>query len=580
MYSNLKSEELKKLCESRGLSAIGKKEILVKRLISSDLKSENIGQLSINDYVEEPLSSNNQLNFYIQLKAQNLSRYFNAGVIYPLALEESEIYINENRKTDLMTQFPQHIILSTNVLNTFLDDDVLVELIVDELEIKKLDNNLFYSCDPLPVSRIKALHFKTASIIKSYLASIKIFPDSYIGEELCKVLPFNSKTVKIDLADFIIPNNDSLILWQERLLKFDKLMGLFSFMKNAGVFGIKSDAFIFEEYNTSFLNVLSLLNSNVPPISKDIALYRYILFPESIESTNTQRLIFIKIINSIYDDIDFSFGLLKKILNEVKHSIEYSKEDKADIDNIIENIEKVENHKLAFKDLLKIEAIRKNYPILCLIFLAKYSNRGKTHTDKQAVRNQFIVNEANLPKNANEFILAVLGLYYGYKAMVKEDTNIVINDVFISGLARQVQSIKFKLKSTFERIIIQSVFDFCKTNNSTSNKYSYLYFKSQITSNKIQVANQYDYIDKSFDLFNTKIHVLERIDKSVKLLQLIDEKYPIQLNASSNLLHYLISNFGISKEIVKEIIKSNSSRINAEEILALINFEKNIRNKS
>ena len=72
MYSNLKSEELKKLCESRGLSAIGKKEILVKRLISSDLKSENVGQLSINDYVEEPLSSNNQLNFYKYLRMNQL----------------------------------------------------------------------------------------------------------------------------------------------------------------------------------------------------------------------------------------------------------------------------------------------------------------------------------------------------------------------------------------------------------------------------------------------------------------------------------------------------------------------------
>lgn len=580
LYSNLKSEELKKMCVSRGLSAIGKKEILVKRLIALDHKSENVGQLSINDCIEESLISNNQLKYYIHLKTQNLARYFNAGIIYPLALEESEIYLNENRKTDVITQFPQHIMLSTSVLNVFLDEDVLVELIVDDLEIKKLDDNLFYSCDPIPISRIKNLYFKTASIIKSYLASIKIFPDSHIGEELCKVLPFNTQIVKIDLNDFIIPDNEYLKLWEERLLKFDKLMGLFSFMKNAGVFGIKSNAFIFEEYNTSFLNVLSLINSNVQPISKDIALYRYILFPESIESTNTQRLIFRKIINNIYEDIEFGFGLLKKILNDVKFSLDDSNEDKVDIDNILIEIEKVENHKMAFKDLLKIETIRKNYPIVCLVFLARYPNRGKTHTDKQAVRNQFIVNEANLPKNANEFILAVLGLYYGYKAMVKEDTNIIINDVFISSLAKQVQSIKFKIKSTLERIIIQSIFDFCKTNNSTINKYSYLYFKTISTNNKIPAFNQYDYIDKSFDLFNTKIQVLERIDKSVKLLQIIDEKYPIQLNANSNLLHYLISNFGITKELVKEIIKSNSNRLNVEEILALINFEKNIRNKS
>jgi hypothetical protein len=100
MYSNLKSEELKKICASRGLSVIGKKEILVKRLVSFDQKSENAGQLSINDYVEEAFTTKNELKFYIHLKSQNLSRYFNAGIIYPLALEESEIYLNENRCDD------------------------------------------------------------------------------------------------------------------------------------------------------------------------------------------------------------------------------------------------------------------------------------------------------------------------------------------------------------------------------------------------------------------------------------------------------------------------------------------------
>jgi hypothetical protein len=577
-YKKLKVEELINICITRGLSSNGRKDILVQRLIDLDSKEDGI-QLSMIDYQQQEVAKlSTQKGLFLHLKAQNLSRYFNAGIIYPLILEESEIYLKENRKTDILTKFPQHLILSTNPLNEFNEDDVLVELIIDDLDLKQLDAELFYSSDPIPISRIKNLYFKTASIIKSYLASIKIFPDSYIAEDLCKVLPFSSQTLKVDLSDYILPENNNLKLWNERLLKFDKLMGLLSFMKNAGVFGIKSHSFLFEEYNSSFLNVLSLINSNIQPVSKDIALYRYILFPQSIEITNSQRQVFKKIIDYIYLDIDFSFSLLKNILHDIKNSPSELSEDKSELDTILAAIEKVESHKLAFKELLKIDILRKNYPILCLIFLARYPNRTKTHTDKQAVRNQFILNEANLPKNANEFILSVLGLYYGYKSMIKEDTNIVINDIFISNIARQVQSIKFKLKSTFERVIIQSIFDFCKTDNTISSKYQYLNFK---TSNNIKntISNQHDYIDKSFDLFNTKILVFERLDKSVAILQAINDNYPLTLNSNSTLLHYLISNFGVTRELVKEIVKANSNRLNAAEILALINFEKG-RNKS
>ena len=578
-YQKLKLEELKKLCFEKELSTTGKRENLIQRLIDLEENLEKGLQLSIESYAQQDESKKSSKNtLFIHLNSQNLSRYFNSGVIFPLSLEESEIYIKENRKTDVMTKFPQHVILSSQPLNDFKEEDVLIELITEDLEIKELDKDLFFSTDPIPISRIKSLYFKTSAIIKSYVASIKIFPDFYLNEDLCKVLPYNTPVLKVDLNDFIIPENHNLELWRERLLKFDKLMGLFSFMKNTGLFDIKGNSFVFEEYNKSFLNVLSLINSNVQPLSKDIALYRYILFPESFESTNTQRQIFKRVINTIYSDTDFSFPLLKEILKDIKLSIETSSEDIADINVILESIEKLENHKMAFKDLLKIDNIKKNYPILCLIFLARYPNKAKNHTDKQAVRTQFILNEANLPKNTSEFILAVLGLYYGYKSMVKEDTNIIINDVFVANLSKQIQSIKFKLKTTFERVIIESIFHFCKTNNITSDKFSYLNFKS-VNSSKNYLFNQNEYIDKSFELFNTRILVFEQIDKSIKILEAIDEKYSNKLNVSSNLLHYLISNFGISKELVMQIIKANSSQLNTEEILALIQFEKGPRKK-
>src|SRR3954471_12545881 len=111
-YKKLKLYQLKDLCLKNNLPTEGRKEDLLKRLLEWDGAQPN--QLPFGPRVSDAVSSRIKHNntLIIQTKASNLAYYFNYGVIYPLTLEESEIYKNENRKTDLFTQFDQYIILS------------------------------------------------------------------------------------------------------------------------------------------------------------------------------------------------------------------------------------------------------------------------------------------------------------------------------------------------------------------------------------------------------------------------------------------------------------------------------------
>ena len=125
-YKKLNLEQLKEQCSLHNVSTIGKKDELIKRLTQIATKGYSELEFNSTSDVVSPREENKltlQDTLFIQLKSSNLAYYFNYGVIYPLALEESEIYKNENRKKDLFTQYSEYIILSPAIINSFEDDE-------------------------------------------------------------------------------------------------------------------------------------------------------------------------------------------------------------------------------------------------------------------------------------------------------------------------------------------------------------------------------------------------------------------------------------------------------------------------
>lgn len=577
-YRDLNITELKRICKERKIPLTGNKSDLLERLIEYD-ETSSIKLDLYND--NNSIDKNEIATLYFQLNKENLIYYFNSGIIYPLILEDNLIYKNENRKKDLLTFFQEHLIFTSKPIAELKDDEVLLEIIVNDINLIKFKNlELYYTTDLIPISRIKTISFRTAILIKSFLASVKIFPDTFIYEELCKVQSLNVETNYIDFNEIELPPNSEFLQSKKILNKFDKITGMFSFMKNSGI--IYSDMEnTYYEYSQTYLNLLSIINNKIELIGhKDMGLYKYILFPLQIEPTNIQRVLFRQILDSIYVDLEFNDKISKDIINSTINSNLGSIEEKNELNLVLNLLDKLENHKITFKDILFHDSIKKNYPLLALLFLNKYSNKSKQHTDKQAVRNIFISNEYNLTKNVTEFLLSVLGLYYGYKKMIKEDTNLNIKDLHFNALSNRQQSIKFKLDSTLERIVIESIYNFCKYDKVQSNNYNYLNFKALKNSNTVSSSNRnFDYVDKSVVFLNTKITISERINKTDEVLRLIDNNYSnFNLNKSF-LFHYLIDSGTINLNILKEIIKLNSDKLDSNEIIKIIDFDKNRKNK-
>jgi len=582
-YKNLNLEQLKEQCSLNNISPIGKKEVLIKRL--TQIESTRNSQLEFNSTIEvvSPIEEIkiSQDTLFIQLKSSNLSYYFNYGVIYPLNLEESEIYKNENRKKDLFTQFSEHIILTPAIINSFEDDDILVEIITKNLQVKSIVNsNLFYIGEPIPISRIKKIYFKTVVVQNTFISSVKTFPDSFIQEQLCLISPMSFPIQKEDLSKIELPRNLDLVEWKIVLRKFDKIMGMFSFMKNAGVFFSEVDN-SFQEYTPNYFCALSIINSTVKAQStKDLGLYRYILFPFEIEASNVQRVLFRQIMDNIHNDLSFDLILANKIIQEALASRLATAEEEKELKLILDYFKKLEQHQIAYKDLLMVDVIRKNYPVLALLFLSKFSNKSRQHTDKQAVRNTFILHEAQFNKSETEYLLGVLGLYYGYKTMIKQDTNLKISDDTFATISEQLQSIKFKLTSPLDRITIESIFNFCKTNKTITEDYPFLNIQSSKRQQTYSLPNwgSFVYSDNSFTVCNTKITVIDRKHKSEDLLNVIDQNYSDRISDKSLLAHYIISNYGLSKNALLDLVKANISKLNLDELAQLIDIDQRQKN--
>lgn len=583
-YKKLRLKELQEHCSLKNLPTNGRKADLIKRLENSD--SGKNSQLELSTTIIESEASKSNLKpscdtLYIQLKASNLSYYFNSGVIYPLELEENEIYKTENRKDDLLSLFPDYIILSKGIINSFHNDEILIEIITNKLNIKYLNKeSLYYTCEPIPISRIKRIHFKTIVAQNSFIASIKAFPDSFIEDQLCTISPINLSIQKIVLDKVGLPRNADLSSWRAKLKKFDKIMGLFSFMKNTGVFFSEIDS-SFQEYTPNFFGALSIINSNIKPLSnKDLGLYKYILFPYEIEASTIQRVLFRHIIDYIYKDLDFDLQLAQKIIQEAIISNIATEEEVRELKQILDYFKKSEQHQIAFKDLLLIDIIRNNYPILALLFLSKFSNKSRQHTDKQAVRNIFISHEAKFKKSVSEYLLSVLGLYYGYKTMIKQDTNLNLSDSAFAKMSEKLQTIKFKLTSNLDRVIIESIFHFCKMNRTISDEFTHLYVPKDKKQISFQLPNwgTHTYTDNSYTICNTEVTVIDRKNKSDSIVDSIDRFYSENISKKSLLAHYLVSNFGYSKKALQELLKTNISKVNVDELAQIIDLDQRQKN--
>jgi len=585
-YKKLESARLKQLCTERALDPKGSKDVLAKRLKEWDLRNEP--QLELGASTSEtvpiipsptkPVSSTKRL--FIQLKVSNISHYFNSGLIYPLALEESEVYVKENRKNDLFTLYPHYLLLSPAPVNELADDDALLDIAVDQLDLVEVPGSpIWYFGSPIPISRVKAIVFKTEQAKKGFVSSAKTFPDFFVEEKICHITS-GMKPIAVDLKGITLSDNPAIDKWHDIMDRFDKIMGMFAFMKNAGVFYADREG-VFEEYTANYFSALSVVNPIIKSQpTRDIPLYKYIIFPGEIETSTLQRVLFQKILKAIYGNIEMDLSFAREILQTALESGVASSLEKGELSEIYTLFEKLEARQISYKDLIAHQSIQRNYPVMALLFLSRFSNKSRQHTDKQAVRNNFMENSSPISKSISEFLMAVLGLYYGYKTMIKEDTNLNLIDPVFASLTRRHQSIKFRLSSYLDRFVIESAYWFSINGSNQPNHYPYLEFQPIEKRDTLTISSgAYEYQDASYPYRSTQVSVYKRVNKLDSLIESLDKQYPNQITANSALLQHLVSNFGLRKTQLFELMRENLPKIDVEALKYLIEFDKVQKNK-
>jgi hypothetical protein len=591
-YKDHKIDQLRGLCKDRGIDTSGKRNDLVSRLLRSDDSKNNIfAQTAIEvEHGVKPTKAivkpSLQENFFLHLKSSNLSNYFTFGYFYPLALEASEIYKNENRAKDILSLFEEYIIVGKAPINKFESSDVLVELVLNGIKINEFENSgLFYIAEPIPVSRVKSIYFKTAAVKATFLSSVKIFPDSFIPSSICKIIPDeNEKSLDIDFEKIRLPKNEVLSEWKCKLDLFDKVLGLFAFIKNASIFYAEREN-KFENYSPGFLSTLNLINPTKQLSAyKENVYLRPLLHYRNLEINNAQRVIFKSVIEKVYDNKIFDFKAAIDIL-ENSISNEHSKNGElADIKELIDLFKQLDKLIISYKELLQKEVIKKNQnlPALALLFLSKFPNKSRQHTDKQAVRNIFIQNEFAAPLNIAEYVLGLLGLYYGYKSMIKEDTNLKFFDSTFEQLAINSQSIKFKLESYFERFIVESAFQFAVQQKVLNDSFEFLNWSGDISNNKpITPASnfQYEYSDRSIVVMGQKILSIVRQDKTEKVFDRIVNQYPDKVENTTYLAAFFARYLSLDKWHILDILKKNKGRYPMNELEDIIDLDSKTKKK-
>jgi hypothetical protein len=575
-----KIDDLRKECEDKGLLTSGNFKELKERLKTYEAqeKSDLFRAMNADGNRQAASFALADNTFLVQMKLANLFMYFVHGYMYPLNLETSIIYREQNRKADLLTQFADYIPLSKGVVEDFDETLVLIEVILTSDEVKSLVHidNLQFLNGPIPISRIGALYFANNSAKTSFLASVDIFPDAYVPKDLCQIIPEKIETLKLLISE---PASESPTRWQNTIALYDRLLGMIAFLKNTALFYTnRSNEYL--DYAPSYFQVLSNINNYEDVQQKDNSFFKWIINPEAIEiDGKVARFQFKEILKAVYADVEFDIDWSVQLL-ENSAAFEQSKEGVDQLREIVKIFFDYKKLRIDYRALLSHPLVQKNIPITILIFLIKFPNKGMSHSDKQAVKNYFKSNECTIERSVAEYIFATLGLYYGYNNMVKED-RFELFDPYFNGLARDNGQIKFKLDSFLDRFTIESIFQFSKRNGERlKDSFDFLANIKSTVSSKLQPPHSFEveYVDQSFLKFGKRITSFRRIGASAVLAREITHTYDTLITQKEHIFTYVAKHLpellNIDRDKLAAIIAANPANKTLQELRDTIELDK------
>jgi hypothetical protein len=486
--------DLRDLARKHGMDAYGKKEELQKRL-------EDAGHYPIKEGptlfpVASPANGSNGQTLFLQLPVDNIGRYFKRGVFYPLAFELDED-IKRIRQTDLLTKCPNYLVLATGSIDYLEESEVLVELQLQSTEEIKLRpfHDVFLYPEPLPISRIKRLLFLGEKARTRFLANANTFKDYFAPAQLTGVI--TDLVARLNQPEFetdqSFSESNTLITdlqpvtWNSILAKYDRILGLFAYLRSSSIVSAANTNSI-QEYPNDALAALHLLNEAAPKQATErTGFFNYLLRRSTTNADNElspSRRLFFETVAAIYDNETPTYAWAAEHIKNIGSTLPTGT-DPVPLRNAFKTFEALTKSGQTTPQ----EAIRSfnqlnpasdqesssEIPFVALVLLGRFSNRERTNTDKQVALNFLRTSRFRAAELGP--LLAMLGLYYGYERMPRQDENAAHEfppDSPFHQLAQRYGRLHFNMDCPLDRAIVECCFQFALTNNTSNNDLAFL----------------------------------------------------------------------------------------------------------
>jgi len=385
-----------------------------------------------NDSLANKEEKEKNKHYFLQTNKDWLLTYFTYGLIFPKNLDE--------HRGDVSNYLGDYLIFNLNRIEEY---DVVLEVILTTDDEKQLLHNHFFPSS-LPISRVKNI-YTTKNTLQKIKSNTDIFSDTFIPEHPYKSIEEIPSKAFLESIFPEIGTNEKLELQRIYMRKFDKILGMLTYMKNASIyFSDKTDSLSF--YSKSYFNILYLINQAFTNESEPKPLWNSFLFD------NSPKKIIDRVIASLFQNRIVDKNLIKELLSGAPQDV------------------KISFNKLVFRDYKK-EALKKyeddrywEYYLLT----ALYNYRKDTNI------NQVIVNVSDLfVEKFAEPALALLGYHYGYAKLHKQE-EIHIKDAFFKKMLNGKQIIKYKFDNFLDYAIVESVYQFCFSGKPINNNFDYL----------------------------------------------------------------------------------------------------------
>jgi len=371
--------------------------------------------------------------YLLQVHRIKLQDYIKCGLIAP------DIYLSDEIESDIQSKNKNFLVVSDGYIAKLDEYQILIELILTDEEIHRLhrSESVCYFDFPIPITRIKKVYTQDENIVKNIVKNIETSEKGFLPKELFDVYEENKKCIfdKQEYSNlaYDIHSDD----YSKKVIKFDKRMGMFSFMKNTNIYYSDEKEYISNYSDNYEKTLLNYLESK--PSFSDLRILK--------ENESFKEL--------LYSDKQID----KEFIEDVCNSIENK-----ELKNIFSKLLEPNSTKKTLPLLLEKEPFI--YYFIALIYYFKQKNSNKSDNFKINIKD-FI------PQKVAEIALAIMGIYLGYTNL-RASEKYEIKDKVFKNIYGDEFNMKFRLDTKLDYFTIESIYRYSFYDGKKSESFEYL----------------------------------------------------------------------------------------------------------